>query len=192
MSTAALRIAIVLLAAVCQHNLDARTSVAVVPADLAGLSRQTSLPDLRNSDFGFLLLRAERVSGSFAVGGGRSFAAGRDYVQFAFSAYAARDGTASGHITLNWPPASTDPASDHGQLLAKVVCGAVVGNAATAYGVVTKSQNPDAEPDADWVGISVADQPDAFLAFFGFGDPPCEFFDAGLYPLSRGHIVVRD
>jgi hypothetical protein len=38
----------------------------------------------------------------------------------------------------------------------------------------------------------VADQPDTFLAFFGFGGPPCEFFEAGLYPLSRGNIVVRE
>jgi hypothetical protein len=128
----------------------------------------------------------------FAVGGGSSFAAGRDYVQFAFSAHNAPDGTTSGFIALNWPPASTQPNSAHGQLLADVVCLVVSGNAATAYGVVTKSDNPDAPPNPDWVGIDVADQPDSFFGFFGYGAPPCTLSETGVFPLFEGNILVHD
>jgi hypothetical protein len=78
-----------------------------------------------------VLAVASRASAQdqFAVGGGKSFALDRDYVQFAFSAHKAPDGTTSGHITLNWPPASNQPPSDHGQLLADVLCLQVNGNA---------------------------------------------------------------
>jgi hypothetical protein len=69
---------------------------------------------------------------------------------------------------------------------------AVHGNSATAYGIVTKSVDPDAVPDADWVSISVTDKPDTFLAFFGFGDPPCDFFQSDVYSLSHGNVEVRE
>ena len=130
--------------------------------------------------------------GQFAVGGGRSFAAGRDYVQFAFSAHNGPNGTTSGHITLNWPPAASQEPSDHGQVLARVVCLQVVGHTATAYGVVTKSENPDWPQTADWVGISVSDRPDRFLGFFGFGAPPCTWLPVGVHPVTRGNIVIQD
>jgi hypothetical protein len=132
------------------------------------------------------------AAGVFAVGGGQSFAGGRDYVQFAFSAQNAPDGTASGHITLDWPPASNQPASAHGQILANVVCLVVNGNVATAYGIVTKSVNPDVPFTPDWVGITVTDQPDTFIAFFGLGAPPCTPLGFQGFPLSSGSIVVQN
>jgi predicted lipoprotein with Yx(FWY)xxD motif len=143
--------------------------------------------------FPFVLAAAPGAAAAeeFVVGGGSSVAAGRDYTQFAFSAHNAADGTTSGHITLNWPPASSQLNSAHGQLLADVVCLVVDGNRATAYGVVTKSDNPDGPSDADWVGIAVADEPDTFYAFFGYGEPPCTF-QAGGFPLFHGNIVVRN
>jgi hypothetical protein len=145
--------------------------------------------------FPFVLAAAPATAAAdeFAVGGGSSFAGGRDYVQFAFSAHNAPDGTTSGHITLNWPPASSQPNSDHGQLLADVVCLVVSGNVATAYGMVTKSDNPDTPfSPPDWVGIQVTDQPDTFVGFFGVGDPPCAPAPVTGYPLYHGNIVVQD
>jgi hypothetical protein len=133
------------------------------------------------------------AAGEFAVGGGRSFAPEFDSIQFAFSAHNAPDGTTSGHITLNWPPASTQPHSAPGQLLADVVCLLVDGNAAVAYGVVTKVDNLDAPLNPDWVGVDVTDdQPDTFRAFFGYGEPPCTFPELGLFPVTQGDIVVQD
>lgn len=144
----------------------------------------------------FVLAVASRASAQdqFAVGGGKSFALDRDYVQFAFSAHKAPDGTTSGHITLNWPPASNQPKSDHGQILADVVCLEVNGSAATVYGLVTKSDNPDTQFNPpDWVGISVADEPDTFIGFFGLGDPPCIFVGfGGLFPLTDGNIEMQN
>jgi hypothetical protein len=132
------------------------------------------------------------AAGEFAVGGGRSFAPEFDSIQFAFSAHNAPDGTTSGHITLNWPPASTQPNSAPGQLLADVVCLVVAGNAAIAFGVVTKADNPDAPPDSDWVAVDVTDEPDRFRADFGYGKPPCQFLELGLFPVTQGDIVVQD
>src|SRR5262249_11344782 len=91
------------------------------------------------------------------------------------------------------PPASNQPNSDHGQILADVVCLEVNGNAATLYGRVTKSDNPDTQFNPpDWVGISVADEPDTFIGFFGLGDPPCIFIGFGVFPVSQGNIQVQD
>jgi hypothetical protein len=136
------------------------------------------------------------AAGEFAVGGGQAFAGGRDYVQIAFSAQNVPNGTTSGHIALDWPPASTQPNSAHGQILADVVCLVVNGNVATAYGIVTKPVNPDVPFTPDWVGITVTDgspsQPDMFYAFFGTGVPPCTPIEAPGYPLSSGNIVVRN
>jgi hypothetical protein len=145
--------------------------------------------------FPFVLAVASGASaaGEFAVGGGRSFfPGGRDYIQFAFSAHNALDGTTSGHITLNWPPASTQPNSAHGQLLADVVCLVVAENAAIAFGVVTKADNPDAPPNPDWVAVSVTDEPDTFRAFFGYGEPPCDFLELASFPVTQGNIMVQD
>src|SRR4051812_1236843 len=71
-----------------------------------------------------MLIVATSASGGpsrFPVGGGKAFAAGRDFVQFAFSAHNGAHG-ASGHITLNWPAGRSQPRSRHGQLLANVTC----------------------------------------------------------------------
>lgn len=136
------------------------------------------------------------AGGEFAVGGGRSYAAGRDYVQFGFSVQNTPNRPTSGYITLNWPPADDQPNSAHGQILANAVCLGVNGNEAWAYGVVTKAVNPDTYPDVDWVGIRVKDdETDMFLAFFGYGTAPCTD-PTGLYPtmypLDQGNIVVKD
>lgn len=125
----------------------------------------------------------------FAVGGGRAFAAGRSYVQFAFAAHDHLH-DASGHITLNWPPASGQPSSAHGQMLAHVTCLVVNGNTATAYGRVTKSVNPDVPFRPDWVGIYVTDHPNTFYGFFGVGNPPCDNEPHGPVPFYSGNVVI--
>jgi hypothetical protein len=133
---------------------------------------------------------ASAASAPFAVGGGRAFAAGRSYVQFAFAAHDHAEG-AVGHITLNWPPATGQPSSAHGQILARVTCLVVNGSAATAYGRVTKSVNPDVPFRPDWVGIYVTDHPNTFYGFFGLGDPPCDNEPNGPVPFYSGNVVVR-
>ena len=134
---------------------------------------------------------ASAAPAPFAVGGGTAFAAGRSYVQFAFSAHG-QPQNASGHITLNWPPATGQPGSDHGQMLARVTCLVVTGGTATAYGRVTKSVNPDVPFRPDWVGIYVTDRPNTFYGFFGSGNPPCDNEPHGPVPFYSGNVVVRD
>ena len=74
-----------------------------------------------------------------------------------------------------------------------MVCLEVNGNAATLYGHVTKSDNPDPQFNPpDWVGISVADEPDTFIGFFGLGDPPCIFHRVRSFPGFPGNIQVQD
>lgn len=144
---------------------------------------------------GLLLASAPVTSASaapapFAVGGGRAFAAGRSYVQFAFAAHAhAR--RAAGHITLNWPPATGQPNSAHGQMLVRVTCLVLNGSTATAYGTVTKSVNPDVPFRPDWVGIYLTDHPNTFYGFFGLGNPPCDNEPKGPVPFYSGNVVVR-
>jgi hypothetical protein len=136
----------------------------------------------------------------FVVGGGHAQAGGRPYTQFAFSAQSGPNGV-SGHISLNWPPASDQQRSQHGQLLADVVCLFVQGNEAVLYGVVTKVENGDTgNPIPSWVGLAVTQRggPGGEDTVYGFFDqnpvpgdsPPCEFFSPPIYPILSGKVVI--
>jgi hypothetical protein len=130
------------------------------------------------------------AAGQFTVGSGKSYASGRDWVEFAFSAHNLPNGKTSGHITLNWPPAAAAPELGPGQILAHVTCLEVDALGATAYGVIDKADNADAS--GDWVGINVSDgDPDGFIAFFGYGEPPCVRDGTWPYPIAEGDIEVH-